>query len=720
MASALRQVYSGLDPSTCTAYLLTRDGRYLTVAMTMDTPLSFAITPEISVDNMGFPTAAAHRKGVAVLRDPQGMRKLTEASPSLVTNMPFPLTVASAPIRTARRRFGAITVRCVPPRVVTDGELRELQVVADELAATLEDLAGKGVSVTSDRTPVFVSCDRGTADAGHGTPRGQRSEPGSGNRFLYQLQRLATELAGAVCVRDIVAITQTRVVRAFHGSTVALCLVEAERLHVVGAAGCSREQVHGIEGTLLSRRTPETDTIKGVKVRIFPTVEKLREEYPAHEIDHDRQAHAYFPLISHGKAVGCCVLGFDEAGVPLRADEIAVLMIMLEQIGQALARARAYEIEHAVTQSIQRSLLPRSVPHLSEVVTATRYFPAAQGAAVGGDWYDVIALAGGGIGFVVGDVEGHSLEAVSVMSQLRSAVRAYADEGHDPAAILARSNQLLVNLDTGLYATCCCLWLDVATGVVCMATAGHPLPLVTDHRSRLRRPRSPVGPPLGVEGQPRYEQGDMVLETGAVVAMYTDGLLNFRELGTERATAELSDLFVAGSRADLEVLADRMIDACRPSAGFADDAALLLLRYEGSRPRGHCRLAETSLTRHDLKGVSRTRLFLRRQLEGWDLPVPLDNLELLATEIVTNALIHAHSDVDLRLRGYPDRIRVEVRDGDPYPPVPTTPLDDATENQEAESGRGLLIVDALASAWGSSPAGRGKTTWFELRVPRPA
>ncbi|WP_218053803.1 ATP-binding protein [Streptomyces rhizosphaericus] len=72
--------------------------------------------------------------------------------------------------------------------------------------------------------------------------------------------------------------------------------------------------------------------------------------------------------------------------------------------------------------------------------------------------------------------------------------------------------------------------------------------------------------------------------------------------------------------------------------------------------------------------------------------------------------------MDLRLREYPHRIRVEVRDSNPYPPVPTAPLDDDARNLEAESGRRLLIVEALATAWGSSPAGRGKTTWFEIGV----
>jgi len=92
----------------------------------------------------------------------------------------------------------------------------------------------------------------------------------------------------------------------------------------------------------------------------------------------------------------------------------------------------------------------------------------------------------------------------------------------------------------------------------------------------------------------------------------------------------------------------------------------------------------------------------------------LDDMQMMASEVVTNALIHARSKVDLRLRRYGNRIRVEVQDSDPNPPVPTSLLEDDAGNEEAEGGRGLIIVEALASAWGSSPAGRGKITWFEL------
>jgi anti-sigma regulatory factor (Ser/Thr protein kinase) len=108
------------------------------------------------------------------------------------------------------------------------------------------------------------------------------------------------------------------------------------------------------------------------------------------------------------------------------------------------------------------------------------------------------------------------------------------------------------------------------------------------------------------------------------------------------------------------------------------------------------------------------RRLLGDLLRRWGAEALLDEIQIVASEVVTNALVHAQSDVDIRLRRHPDRIRVEVQDSSAQPPVPAVIVTDDAVNAEAESGRGLLIVDALAEAWGSSPAGRGKTTWFEM------
>ncbi|MCP9211602.1 ATP-binding protein [Streptomyces sp. NEAU-Y11] len=145
-----------------------------------------------------------------------------------------------------------------------------------------------------------------------------------------------------------------------------------------------------------------------------------------------------------------------------------------------------------------------------------------------------------------------------------------------------------------------------------------------------------------------------------------------------------------------------------------DDVVLLLARYEGTPLELGSRFNRLEIQRHDLQGVKATRRFIRESLAAWDRDTLADDLELMASEVVTNALIHADSHVDLRLRACPDHIRLEVRDSDATPPVPSALSASDEENAQAEHGRGLLIVESLATAWGTSPSGRGKTIWLEL------
>lgn len=726
IAATLRDLARTLRPSTCTAYLLKDEARELAASMTLGTPLSFTVSPGMSVDDEWNATSQAYTTGEAIFLDWPAVRNLTRRNPAVLLHVPVPMVIASVPLSTPRSRLGAVTLRWELPATV-DAELMDrLADAGRALAERLEELADKGESMRAPDALLFIDGQgpwRGTGPVGTAS-HGPWTDPGpaaehsaKGTAFLYRLRALAAELSTAQTVQDVVVVAQTQVVRPFGGRALMLCLAEGGRLRVLGAAGFPREAVRKVEGTALSRRTPETDALSGVRVLNLPTPAALLREYPDARPDPDYQARAYLPLISRGRAVGCCVLEFPQGARPLSADETAVAVLMLEEVGQSLVRTRSYEVEQALTQTVQRSLLPRSLPHLTEADTTARYLPATERTQVGGDWYDVIPLPNGGAGLVIGDVEGHALEAAGVMGQLRSAVRAYAAEGHDPASVLERSNRLFTGLDPDRYATCCCMWLDLATGTACAATAGHHGPLISDENGNTRRLRIPVGPPLGVTARSVYVNEDALISPGSVVTLFTDGMLDSRRLGTGAAVNRLADLLSEHHDGNLEVLADRLVRESRPDR-VLDDAALLLMRYDGPHADGRPRVASVSVQRHDLQGVARVRRFLDDLLRRWGLEELRDDLDLLSTEVVTNALIHAHSEVELRLREYPDRIRVEVRDSDPHPPVPAAVLTaDAADNQAAESGRGLLIVDLLAAAWGSSPTGRGKTTWFDVAVP---
>ena len=164
-------------------------------------------------------------------------------------------------------------------------------------------------------------------------------------------------------------------------------------------------------------------------------------------------------------------------------------------------------------------------------------------------------------------------------------------------------------------------------------------------------------------------------------------------------------------------MADRLIAEEAGPHQRRDDAVLLLARYEGAGVEGVTRTGSLHIQRRDLHGVKAARSFVEQRLRSWGLAEMSDDLELMVSEIVTNAIIHAGSDVDVRLRAYTDRVRLEVRDSDSNPPVPS-PLSLSEEgNAEAEHGRGLLIVEALAGLWNSSPNGRGKTVSLDVPIP---
>ncbi|MCI3273383.1 ATP-binding SpoIIE family protein phosphatase [Streptomyces cylindrosporus] len=724
VASALLDLAGKLAATTYAAYLPVADRPALGVAMAVDTPCAFTIPSELDVDDLRLPTARAFQSGDLVAVQAAEMRKLTRQVPAHFLHNPFPTAVASVALVAGGRTFGCLSVHWsrtkAPDDPVTPEELQHLRRIAQKLAGELLLLADSGLPMDAPPIPLFIppvpaeSLSTGAPALSARLGRGL-----TGTTFLYQLKRLSAELAAAVHARDVLTAAQDQIMAPFGAGALMLCRVQDERLRVVGASGFSREEVGRVDGLPLSRSTPETDAVTRVEARLQQPSDRPAHTGTSHPAPAlDTHPRAYMPLIANGRAIGCCILEFPAQWRRLPADEdIALAVLMLGQIGQTLERIHAHELEHALARTMQQSLLPPSLPLRPETVVTSRYLPATAGAAVGGDWYDIVPLPDGGIGLAIGDVEGHSVEAAGVMGHLRSAVLAYASEGHEPATVLERIDALLRVLGASRYATCCCLWLDPVTGVAKTATAGHPPPLISPAPGKLTALDVPVGPPLGLGNGHHYEQREIVLTSGSIIALFTDGLLETRALGLDAALARLADRLAAGNRENMDMLADGLISDRQRHKILDDDLALLLMRYDGVQPGEQQDVARLFVQRYDLQAVASTRHYLRDVLKRWGSEALLDDLQLMLSEVVTNALIHAQSDVDIRMRRHAGGVRVEVQDSSPQPPIPTVIIANEAMNAEAESGRGLLIVDALATAWGSSPAGRGKTTWIEMALP---
>jgi serine phosphatase RsbU (regulator of sigma subunit) len=223
-------------------------------------------------------------------------------------------------------------------------------------------------------------------------------------------------------------------------------------------------------------------------------------------------------------------------------------------------------------------MLPAHIPEVAGVRVAVRYQPARTGHQIGGDWYDVVPLAAGHVGLVVGDVQGHDVQASAVMGQLRTALRAYAAEGHAPEALMAKASLFLHDLDTERLATCVYVDLDPATGRALIVRAGHPVPLIRHLGGRVSWPEVAGGLPLGLPeySEAPYPVTPLRLGPDDVFMLCTDGLLEFRGMDLEAGELQIASLLSGGSPADLDGLAAHIVASIETRQGQEDDVALLL------------------------------------------------------------------------------------------------------------------------------------------------
>ena len=326
-----------------------------------------------------------------------------------------------------------------------------------------------------------------------------------------------------------------------------------------------------------------------------------------------------------------CLIGWEEEH-PFGPEERSLLTATAGLVGQALVRAHALDAGHELATMLQRSLLPRKLPTLPGGVAVARYLPATMGLEVGGDWYDVIPLSDGHVALVIGDVEGHSAGAATIMGQMRTAIRAYAVEGHPPDVVVSHANRLLLGMETDLFATCCYVDLDMEEGIAWFVRAGHLPPLLRYPDGSTEALSVEGGPPLGVAAEGEFPLTEVGLTPGTVLALLTDGLVESATLRLEDGIGRVRELLAAADPADAGRLADELLgDAKRRD----DDVAVLVLRYDGMRVRPtRARWAVWRLP----DAVMHARRFTARTLRSWGIATEeLDVALLVVSELVTNA-----------------------------------------------------------------------------------
>ncbi|WP_354641773.1 SpoIIE family protein phosphatase [Kitasatospora camelliae] len=426
------------------------------------------------------------------------------------------------------------------------------------------------------------------AELGRAGPPGARPErrladatAGARSALLLALTRA---LSRAVTVRDVTTALTDVARPALGAASVVLDLVDEGRLLPVSPAvygGPYRNELNrlhelsaGVMRRALARSTP-----------LFSDPGRAAGGGPPAP-----SSWAVLPLVASGRQVGSCLITFGTERVFSREDR-TMYSAFAGILAQSLERARLYDTHHHRASELQRAMLPRTLPRLAGVLSAARYLPSTEGMQIGGDWYDLLRLPDGGVGLVIGDVQGHNAEATAVMGQLRSGLRAYATDGNDPAATLARTSRLLAELDTELFATCLYLTLDPGSGRLRAARAGHPQPVLLSG-GKARELEVAGGPPLGVDPAVRYPLEEGRLAAGETLLAYTDGLVEERdedydeslqrmlgslELWARRTGDPGADGPDAGPESGLERLADLLTLNATERHSLPDDVAILLL-----------------------------------------------------------------------------------------------------------------------------------------------
>jgi PAS domain S-box-containing protein len=400
--------------------------------------------------------------------------------------------------------------------------------------------------------------------------------------------------------------------------------------------------------------------------------------------------------------VRAAMLG-DETGAPRTLQGSLQDVTEQRAAQQAMAEVRAREQvarrEHAIAEELQRSLLPAKTFDLEHLEVATFYRAGVEGTYVGGDWYDIIELPGGRTAFVMGDVMGRGVRAASVMGQLRSAVRAFATLDLAPHDVMRHLDVLVQDLAGDQIVTCVYAIFDPGDETLRYANAGHLPPLVAGDGGRVVR-LTAGGPPLGA-GYGDVATAEVPLAAGATIVLYTDGLVERRGEDIDDGIAALEREVDRHGAASLVGLPEAIVDTLLPD-GPDDDVAILVARV--SVPDG---VADLSIDREGRPSVAEARRFVVERLNDWDVPEPvIRDLALITSELVTNAVVHGGSAVELRLEWRGSRVLVMVQDDE----AGGLPLAQAPHDDE-EHGRGLYIVDALSDEWGMRPLVRGKCVW---------
>ncbi|HET6623628.1 MAG TPA: SpoIIE family protein phosphatase [Gaiellaceae bacterium] len=505
-----------------------------------------------------------------------------------------------------------------------------------------------------------------------------------------RLQAMTAALSNAVTRVDVAEVAVEAVIGALDADGATLALVQEERglLRTLASRGHDDAASGlGLE-TDLAANLPGPNAVRRRVPDFFASREELREAFPGLPATEIARGESLFfvPLVAGGRPNGLLTLSWAEART-LSADERRFALLVAANAAQALDRAGTFEAEQTIAATLQRSVLPSTLPRVEGVHIAARYLPGTLDLNVGGDWFDAISLSDGRLGIVVGDVVGKGVQAAATMAQLRNGLRAFSLDRMKPSSTVARLDRLAGEVLETAFATVLYAVVDPQALVCRYTSAGHPPAVVAHADGRVEFLEGGRGLPLGTGVAGTYSQDVVQLTAGSVLVLYTDGLVERRgasiDEGLERLLAAIAD----GPR-DPEPLLEHVLERIVGDVERDDDIAVLAARVFAVAPRP----LELRLPGR-IGSLDVVRDALRAWLEG----TPADRAEseqivLAVWETCANAVEHGHADdgreLGVRATLVDGRVEVVVEDEGEWKEPAAVP----------DRGLGLKLIRSVASS----------------------
>ncbi|MFD5911195.1 SpoIIE family protein phosphatase [Streptomyces massasporeus] len=419
------------------------------------------------------------------------------------------------------------------------------------------------------------------------------------------------------------------------------------------------------------------------------------------------------PIQARGVVLGMASFWRGREHEPFNEEDLSLAEELVARAAISIDNARRYTREHALAVTLQQSLLPQAVPEQNALEIAYRYLPAQAG--VGGDWFDVIPMPGSRVALAVGDVVGHGLHAAATMGRLRTAVHNFSALDLPPDELLSHLDDLVGKIDQNetaetaagvVGATCLYGIYDPVTRRYVVARAGHLVPALVHPDGSVTFPDVPAGPPLGLGGMP-FQTAELCLAEGTQLVLYTDGLIEDRRRDLDVGMELLRDALTGHPGRPPEETCQEVLDNLLPGRP-KDDVALLVARTRELPPD---RVADWDVP-PDPAAVSGMRDAVSRRLDEWGLSEFGFAMELILSELITNAIRYGAGPIHVRL--IRDRTLIcEVADSSSTSPH----LRYAATTDEG--GRGLFLVSQMAERWGTRYTPQGKVIWAEQALPEP-